>query len=77
MLIKMLLINILLKNITCLTVWQLFDIFLQNEASLYCHSSLHKKMNSSVIDFLSNCDQVLSFLRIWSHLLKNSLMENS
>ena len=27
-------------------------------------------------DFFSKCDQILSFLRIWSHLLKKSLMEN-
>ena len=27
-------------------------------------------------DFVSKCDQILSFLRIWSHLLKTSSMEN-
>ena len=27
-------------------------------------------------DFFSKCDQIRSFLRIWSHLLKKSLMEN-
>ena len=27
-------------------------------------------------DFFSKCDQICSFLRIWSHLLKKSLMEN-
>ena len=27
-------------------------------------------------DFFSKCDQIYSFLRIWSHLLKKSLMEN-
>ena len=27
-------------------------------------------------DFLSKCDQIRSFLRIWSHLLKKSLMKN-
>ena len=26
--------------------------------------------------FFSKCDQIRSFLRIWSHLLKKSLMEN-
>ena len=30
------------------------------------------KMNFSIKDFFSKCDQ----LRIWSHLLKKSLMEN-
>ena len=27
-------------------------------------------------DFFSKCDQIFSFLWIWSHLLKNYLMEN-
>ena len=28
------------------------------------------------MDFVSKYDQILNFLRIWSHLLKKSLMEN-
>ena len=35
-----------------------------------------QKMKFSIRDFLSKCDQIRSFLRIWSHLLKKSLMEN-
>ena len=35
----------------------------------------HKKKFSTE-DFFSNCDQIRSFLRIWSHLPKNILMEN-
>ena len=27
-------------------------------------------------DFFSKCDQIRSFLRVWSHLLKKSLMKN-
>ena len=30
----------------------------------------------SIKDFLSKCDQIRRKLRIWSHLLKKSLMEN-
>ena len=33
-------------------------------------------MNLSIKDFLSKCDQIRSFLRIWSHLRKKGLMEN-
>ena len=33
-------------------------------------------MKLSIKDFLSKCDQIRSFLRIWLHLLKKSLMEN-
>ena len=34
------------------------------------------KMKFSIKDFFSKCDQIRSFLRIWSHLLKKSLMGN-
>ena len=33
-------------------------------------------MKFSIKDFFSNCDQIRSFLRIWLHLLKKSLMGN-
>ena len=33
-------------------------------------------MKFSIKDFLSKFDQIRSFLRIWSILLKKSLMEN-
>ena len=33
-------------------------------------------MKFSIKDFFSKCDQIRSFLRIWSHLLNKSLMEN-
>ena len=35
-----------------------------------------QKLKFSSKDFFSKCDQIHSFLRIWSHLLKKSLMEN-
>ena len=33
-------------------------------------------MKFSIKDFFSKCDQFRTKLRIWSHLLKKSLMEN-
>ena len=33
-------------------------------------------MKFYIKDFSSKCDQIRSFLRIWSHLLEKSLMEN-
>ena len=33
-------------------------------------------MKFSLKDFFSKCDQICSFLRIWSHVPKKSLMEN-
>ena len=35
-----------------------------------------QQMKFSIKDFSSKCDQIRSFLRIWSHLLEKSLMEN-
>ena len=42
------------------------------------HAKIPKKhkMKISIKDFFSKCDQIRSFLRIWSHLLKKSLIEN-
>ena len=33
-------------------------------------------MKSSIKDFSSKCDQIRRKVRIWSHLLKKSLMQN-
>ena len=38
--------------------------------------TLQEKMRLSIKDFFSKCDQIRSFQRIWSHLLKKSWMEN-
>ena len=35
-----------------------------------------QKMKFSIENFFCKCDQIHSFLRIWSHLLTKSLMEN-
>ena len=35
-----------------------------------------QKTKFSIKDLFSKCDQIRSFLRIWSHLLKKSLMGN-
>ena len=35
-----------------------------------------QKMKFSIKDFFSKCVQIRIFLRIWSHLLKKSLMKN-
>ena len=35
-----------------------------------------QKVKFSIKDFFSECEQIQSLLRIWSHLLKKSLIEN-
>ena len=39
-------------------------------------SSTAQKKKFSIKDFFSICDQIRRKLRIWSHLLKKSLIEN-
>ena len=38
--------------------------------------SIKQKVKLSIKHFFGKCDQMRSLLRIWSHLLKKSLMEN-
>ena len=35
-----------------------------------------QKMKFSIKDYFTKCDQICSFLRIWSQLLKKSFIEN-
>ena len=41
-----------------------------------CIDSTAEKMKFSIKYFFSKCDQIHSFLWIWSHLLKKSLIKN-
>ena len=51
-----------------------------NEFSLKAHANelsiTAQKMKFFIKDFFSKCDQIRRKLRIWSDLLKKSLMEN-
>ena len=49
-------------------------LMLKNEN--FRHDDTAQKLEFFIKDFFSKCDQIRSFLRIWSHLLKKSLMEN-
>ena len=44
------------------------------DAILFTYTA--RKMKFYIKDFFSKCYEIRSFLRIWSHLLKKSLMEN-
>ena len=46
------------------------------QSKLYGNSLFAQKMKFSITDFFSKCDQIRSFLQIWSQLLKESVMEN-
>ena len=55
------------------------DIFRSGNVLVLEHSpdiTAQKIMKFSIKDFFSKCDKIRSFLRIWSHLLKKSLIEN-
>ena len=49
-------------------------IFAQRCSFRLSHTT--QKMKFSIKDFFRKCDQIRRKLRIWSHLLKKSLMEN-
>ena len=63
--------NNLIKNFQKL-VHKLFPIFYID----YEVRATAQKIKFSIKDFFSKSDQIRSFQRIWSHLLKKSLMEN-
>ena len=52
--------------------------FLKSEVKIrvFSDSITAQKMKFSIKDFFSKCDQICRKLRIWSHLLKKSLMES-
>ena len=62
--------------------WQAIFRLRQNSLSYlvssWKHAACHtaQKMKIPIKCFFSKCDQIRSFQRIWSHLMKKSLMEN-
>ena len=72
------------------TLWDLETLgIIQKEKSMHDHFNERRhetnlpfkintaqKMTFSIKDFFSKCDQIRRNLRIWSHLLKKSFMEN-
>ena len=53
-----------------------FDCEKDNSKCDKCLPSTALKMKFSIKNFFSKCDQIRIFLRIWSHLLRKSLMES-
>ena len=52
----------------------IFALFLYHCHSFHTHTAQKRKF--PIKDFFSKCDQIRRKLRIWSHLLKKSLMGN-
>ena len=50
---------------------------LKKKKIFWDYQDIALKMKFSVKDFFSRCNQICSFLRLWSRLLKKSLIENS
>ena len=61
-----------IKNISQRNIWDLSQVF----KDMLEMNLTAQKMKFSIKDFFSKCDQIRSKLRIRSHLLKKSLMEN-
>ena len=51
-------------------------ILKQSDILTYFSQITAQKMKFSIKDFFDKCDQIRSFLWIWSHLLKKSIMGN-
>ena len=47
-----------------------------DQTTIYGKTFTAQKVKFFIKDFFSKCDQFRRFRRIWSHLLKKSLMEN-
>ena len=56
-------------------MWNAGFVYTSPQLSITAYSTA-QKMKFSIKDFSSNCEQIRSFLRIWSHLLEKSLVEN-
>ena len=54
----------------------LLKILLKSRRYIVTIANTAQKMKFSIKDFCSKCDQIRSFLRIWSHLLMKSIVEN-
>ena len=67
--------QILTETKLCTDCWIMQDLLLCF-LSIHCAKYTAHKMKFSIKDFFSKCNQIHSFLRIWSHLLKRSLIEN-
>ena len=61
-------------HLRCLNVFA--SLTYTSEMSEGTKHAAKKKLKFSINDFFSKCDQIRRYLRIWLHLLKNSLMEN-
>ena len=52
------------------------SFWLDDSKPLIINTLCKKELQLSNEDFFSKCNQIHNFLRIWSHLLKKSFMEN-
>ena len=64
------------RRVNCLPANDSVENCIANTVFKYWNRITARKMKFSIKDFFSKCDQICSFLRIWSHLLKKSSMEN-
>ena len=58
----------------CISLFRIYNYLIVFPSSFFCNTT--QKMKFSIKNFFSKFEQIRSFLRIWSHLMKKSLMEN-
>ena len=64
------------RNVYGLDMFLYFLSFFLDNRKQTTKVNTAQKMKFSIKDFFSKCDQTHKKLRIWSHLLKKSLIEN-
>ena len=64
------------ENSHCRIFWTVKPLSMTNFAWQSLAITTAQKMKFYITDFFSKCDQICRKLRIWSHLLKKSVMEN-
>ena len=65
-----------IKQVGFVSILQVFYVVVWFRIEHCFLPATSQKMKFSIKNVFNKCDQIRSFLRIWSHLLKKSLMEN-
>ena len=64
------------RTVKLFMIWYTSEFKKYDQKNIYFGGFTVQKMKFSIRNFFSKCDQIRRKLRIWSHLLQKSLMEN-
>ena len=64
------------RTVKLFMIWYASEFKKYDQKNIFSGGFTVRKMKFSIRNFFSKCDQIRRKLRIWSHLLEKSLMEN-